>query len=473
MLAVSICPSSLARTRTAIKTTLSVGTGICVLILAGSVQAQQFPDCVSASSDADGDGWGWENNRSCVVVEGKSSPSGADPEPATAGASFFPACRSNATDPDGDGYGYEDGRSCLVQLEQPHPDQTQPDQTQADQTQADQIQSGLVQSDPVQPDQGQSAQRSSHPLCSDSSSDPDGDGYGWENNTSCIVSADTTSSESVETVTPKVSAAQAGNITIDSVTDVVLVTGQSNVLGANTRFDSNLDEPSEQVFAYTDNGWQVADLHQVWDRFMHPGNLSSSVPGRDPANSFAFHFGKSLVRKDVTRVVAFIVAPAPGQGISAWDSGSAQYRRIQDKVSQALDKIPHKYSLDAVLWHQGESDFLYEGTADANATGFTSEESYEYKNYYQIKLNTLINNFRSEPWGGYQMAFICGETRRGEGVNKRLNALNTDNDALTACVKGSDLPKRADDQIGSHFSAEALRTIGQRYADKYFELSNR
>lgn len=144
MLAVSICPSSLARTRTAIKTTLSVGTGICVLILAGSVQAQQFPDCVSATSDADGDGWGWENNRSCVVVEGKSSPSGADPEPATAGASFFPACRSNATDPDGDGYGYEDGRSCLVQLEQPQPDSARPDSARPDSGRPNSIWPGSV-----------------------------------------------------------------------------------------------------------------------------------------------------------------------------------------------------------------------------------------------------------------------------------------------------------------------------------------
>jgi len=245
------------------------------------------------------------------------------------------------------------------------------------------------------------------------------------------------------------------------------------VLGANTSFNSELDKPNSQVFAYTDSGWQVADLHQVWDRFLHPGNRSTSNPGRNPANSFAFHFGKQLVSRDASRVVAFIVVPGPGEGISYWDAGGEQYRRIQHKVRKALDKIPHKYFLDAVLWHQGENDFLYEGTADANPTGFTSRNSYEYRNYYQIKLNTLINNFRNEPWGTLQTPFICGETRRGEGVNRRLNALNYDNDAFTACVRGSDLPKRADDAVGSHFSAEGLRTLGRRYADKYFELSSR
>lgn len=142
-------------------------------------------------------------------------------------------------------------------------------------------------------------------------------------------------------------------------------------------------------------------------------------------------------------------------------------------MTSALADIPHKYSVDAVLWHQGENDWLYEGTADANPTGFTSEDSYEYRNYYQIKLNALINNFRNEPWGSSQAAFICGETRRAEGVNRRLNALNNDSDPYTACVKGTDLPQRADDPYGSHFSAEGLRTLGQRYADTYFELTGR
>ena len=445
---ITACCFLFARLRVASATILGAGIAVGVLTLAVPVQAQQFPDCVSASSDSDGDGWGWENNRSCVVVEEDSSSSSAD-----ISNTSHPVCRTDETDPDGDGYGYEDGVSCVVQ---PVERRVYPFCVDRN-------------SDPDGDGYGWENNNSCIVIldCIDSSSDPDGDGYGWENNRSCIVTSGTASDS---TTPPKASAAQAGTYTLDNVTDVVLVTGQSNVLGANTSFDSQLDEPNQQVFAYTDSGWQVADLHQVWDRFMHPGNHSTSVPGREPANSFAFHFGKSLVEIDVTRVVAFIVAPSPGQGISHWDAGSEQYRRIQEKVNEALDKIPHKYSLDAVLWHQGENDWLYEGTADANPTGFTSEESYEYKNYYKIKLNALINNFRSEPWGSNQTAFICGETRRAEGVNRRLNALNDDNDTLTACVQGSDLPARADDAVGSHFSAEGLRTLGQRYAEKYFEI---
>jgi len=386
MQTVSSCVSLFARLHIVARALLSAGITVCVLAVAAPVQAQH-PDCVSASSDSDGDGWGWENNRSCVVVEDTSSSS----------------------DPDGDGFGYEDGESCLVE----------------------------------------SVEVTSHPICvGGSSSDSDGDGWGWENNATCIVStdapADNTGDTNDSTAAPEISAKKAPAFTIDNVTDVVLVTGQSNVLGANTSFDSDLDQPDEQVFAYTDNG--------------------------EPANSFAFHFGKTLVGRDTNRVVAFIVVPAPGEGISHWDIDGALYSRIQGKVSQALSEIPHKDSIDGILWHQGENDFLYEGTSDANPTGFTSKDSLEYINYYQIKLDALISNFRSEPWASLQTAFICGETRRGEGVNRRLNALNHDNDALTACVPATDLPKRDNDVAGSHFSAQGLRVLGQRYADKYIEI---
>ena len=416
-------------------------------------QAQQFPDCSSASADADGDGWGWENNRSCVVVEDRSSSassSSGTPAVTVPGLSF-PVCRSSASDPDNDGYGYEDGESCIVQ-------------------------SGITESQSnTQPQSDNQSQTVNLPDCSSAASDPDGDGYGWENNNSCIVtSGSTIQSDDTSTQNsgvPQVQAAKAGAFTIDNVTDVVLVTGQSNVLAANTGYNSGLDRPDSQVFAYTNNGWQVADLHQSWDRFQHPAAQSRN--GGDPVNNFALHFGKYLVQKDRTRVVAFIVVPGPGKGISNWDAGTEQYRRIQDKVTRALNNIPQKNSLDAVLWHQGENDWLYEGTADANPTGFTSRDSHEYKNYYQIKLTALINNFRNEPWGNSQTAFICGETRRAEGVNRRLNALNHDRDPNTACVQATDLPKRADDPYGSHFSAAGLRTLGQRYADKYFEISSR
>lgn len=391
---------------------------VLVCLISQTLYAQNSHSfCSVAGADVDGDGYGWENNKTCVV-RGSAADKSAHVD-----TSDHPACDSSESDPDGDGYGFENGKSCVVQ-------------------------SGSG-------DTGSG--NTGLPVCRNNS-DPDGDGYGWENGRSCVVAVAKRETKTSE-------------IEISDITDVVLVTGQSNLLATHTSFDSTLDQPHPRVFAYTDKGWQIADLHQVWDINAHPGNHSLVNPANQPYNNLSMHFGKVLATEDSERVVAFIVASAPGRGIAHWDKGSGFYRFIGDKVASALNAIPHKYSVDGILWQQGENDWLYEGTSDAGATGFSSKNSNEYRNYYKIKLENLIANFRGEPWGRADTAFICGETRRAIGVNRRLMALNSDSDPLTGCVAATDLPKRLDDPYGSHFSAEGLRVLGQRYAREYRRMT--
>lgn len=256
------------------------------------------------------------------------------------------------------------------------------------------------------------------------------------------------------------------------INHVVVVTGQSNVEAAETTFDPNLDHPDPRVFAYTDNGWQVADLHQVWDDNAHPGNHSLSDPSKSPNNNFVFHFGKSMAQMDPDAVVGFIVLAAPGKGIANWDYESPFYWKMRNKIRNALGALPHRDSIDVMLWHQGESDAQYEGTSDPNATGFTSKDSWEYKNYYAIKLRDVIANFRSERWGRTNLPFICGETRISERVNRRLLELNDDDDPNTQCVYTTDLPYRLSDPSGAHFSAAGLRELGRRYMEAYLRMIN-
>ncbi|OED36786.1 hypothetical protein AB833_25575 [Chromatiales bacterium (ex Bugula neritina AB1)] len=393
-----------------------------------------YPDCESRRSDPDGDGYGWENNQTCLVVLTKTDG--------------HPPCVHDTSDPDGDGYGWEDNKTCIA-------DGTRKDHPLCSPGITDPDGDGFG----IENERICIVQRTTEfPDCSLIGSDPDGDGYGWENGNTCVV------------VTGK---KKGDELTLEDITDVILVTGQSNVAAARTSFDAKLDQPHERVFAFTDNGWQIADLHQAWDLHGAPGNFSTTTPDREPNNSFAFHFGKSLARSRSNRVPAIIVAAASGKGIAHWDYNSDFYRILGNKVERALKHLPHKYSVDAVLWQQGENDWLYEGTADAGATGYTSKDSDEYRNYYAIKLNALIKNIRNELWGRSDTAFICGETRRAVGVNRRLMALNSDSDPLTGCVAATDLPKRADDPYGSHFSAEGLRQLGQRYANEYLQMPGR
>ena len=247
------------------------------------------------------------------------------------------------------------------------------------------------------------------------------------------------------------------------ITDLLLVTGQSNVQGSGTSYDPVFDAVDPRVFAYTSNNkWEVADLHQAWDMDgWHPGNGSLSDSARRPYNSFAFHAARTIVQQDPSRVVGIVIGSAPGEGIEHWDSCGSFFNQVSDKAQDALDAQGVKTQFDGILWHQGESDWQVLGTSDVDAT---SRER-AYAEYYPEKLSELMQNFRDQSWFGSNRAFICGETFRSP-VNARLNELNNDSSEWTACAAGSDLSTRD----GIHFDAAGLRTLGQRYGEAYLNI---
>lgn len=241
-----------------------------------------------------------------------------------------------------------------------------------------------------------------------------------------------------------------------TITDVVLVTGQSNALGSETTYDPQLDRPVDGFYAYTDDGWQPANLNQIWDLGWHP----AKGLGDDPHNNFGFHFGKTVAQQS-DRVVGIILVTAPGEGISHWDADGFFFRKIRNKVLLALNELPYKSKVDGILWHQGETDWGESGSSDPDL-----EEPAE-NDYYSHKLWGLINNFRTEVWFDSERPFICGETARSP-INARLNALNRDNDTWTACVPGEGLPTYDEERV--HFTAESLRQLGASYADIYLQM---
>jgi len=392
-----------------------------------------LPVCSSASSDPDGDGFGWENKKSCRVRMQ------ADP---LVGLGI---CQSAASDPDGDGFGWESNKSCRVELALPNPSQQQ---------------SGAK------------------PICQRTDSDPDGDGFGWENRSSCRVVATSESNgqlvgqllaeEKVNLKTPACSDYKfdpdgdgygwenSRSCTLRSygdgglgITDLVLVTGQSNALGAQTSwldplsFDEDLDSPVRRVYAHTNHGWSVAGLRQIWDRNWYPrGDIAGN-----PANNFTFHFAKHIVRKDPNAVVGIILITAPGESIQHWASEGEFFTEIQNKVEAALRSLPSGAKVTGVLWHQGESDYYSNG-------------------YYENALQTLIGNFRAQPWFAPQGLFVCGETLNSP-VNASLRKLNTDGDNRTGCALADGLTSVGDDV---HLNAASLRLLGRRYADIYWDL---
>lgn len=156
--------------------------------------AQQV--CSSASADSDGDGWGWENNASCVVNGSATSAASGNSAIDSAAAAIlngFPVCSGNVVDDDGDGWGWENSRSCRFSSTtgQAAGNQTSTNQNTATQT---------AQSQSSQIDSATGA-----PVCLSSVSDTNNDGWGFENGVSCVVtSASGAAAAATSVITPGV-----------------------------------------------------------------------------------------------------------------------------------------------------------------------------------------------------------------------------------------------------------------------------
>jgi len=149
--------------------------------------------------------------------------------------------------------------------------------------------------------------------------------------------------------------------------------------------------------------------------------------------------------------------------VNKWWHRAISDNEVRNKALAALDALPQKELFDAVLWHQGETDWSADGSLDPDLAGAGVEND-----YYSIKLWQLIDNFRKDSWFGQNRPFICGETVRSP-VNSRLNALNYDTDRWTACVSSDNLPTYDAAQV--HFSAVGLRQLGAKYADQYLNMT--
>ena len=400
---------------------LLVNLTLCSMLCVFTFNAQARPVCERSDSDSDGDGFGWENSATCLVaVTPATGPANSPADGSSSQSSgstaraLIPYCSNALSDPDGDGFGWENNASCVVA------EFSLPAESSAPPVSAATGNGGLLAEEKV---------NLSLPACSHDRFDFNNDGFGWENSRSCTFK-------------------NAGDGGV-SITDIILVTGQSNALGAQTAifdplsFNAELDSPVRRVYAFSQNGWGIAGLRQIWDRGWYPRGDITSLP----ANNFAFHFGKQLVRKEPDTVVGIIMVTAPGAGIEFWNSSGDFFATINARVSSALDALPGSPKVSGILWHQGETDF--------------------YGNdRYSDLLNNLIGNFRAQSWFANDGVFVCGETLNAP-VNERLMRLNTDGDNRTGCVSSAGLESVGDDL---HFDAPSLRILGDRYSDKYRSL---
>lgn len=136
-----------------------VSTGVVVLIVASggtdgndaSTKTNGIVYCSSITSDVDGDGWGWENNALCVVEGGSQ-------DPVRTGASSSTPVPTKTIASSGESTPAPSSTSVLTRTPAPKTTAT-----------------------------GATKTSDGYPYCVNAASDPDGDGWGWENSASCVV----------------------------------------------------------------------------------------------------------------------------------------------------------------------------------------------------------------------------------------------------------------------------------------------
>jgi hypothetical protein len=226
-----------------------------------------------------------------------------------------------------------------------------------------------------------------------------------------------------------------------------LLAGQSNMAGRGDIADQDRT-PHERVWMFNRaNRWIPAVEPMHFDK-----PIAAVGPGRA--------FGIAIAEANPSAHVGLIPTAVGGSPITSWEP-AALYKETgaypwDDAIRRVKAAMPQG-DLQGILWHQGESD----GT-DAAAP------------LYEARLRSLIARFRAE-FGNPTLPFIIGQLGRFEAkpwvagyqqvdaAHQRVAA-----DTPNVVFVSSDGLSDKGDQL--HFSANAARELGRRYAQAYLGL---
>jgi hypothetical protein len=215
-----------------------------------------------------------------------------------------------------------------------------------------------------------------------------------------------------------------------------LLIGQSNMAG-RAPIDKGDEQPIKNTF--------LLDSQGKWQPAANPLNQFSTIRKGLGMQKMSIGYGfAKAISKDSKEPIGLIVNAKGGSKIDAWTKDSRFFNDAMKRVAEA-EKEGGK--LEAILWHQGESN--------AN----DSE--------YDKKLATLVKDFRSAT-KNKELPFIAGEVKQGTAVNKFIAALPKK--VKHTAVASSEGLKTMDRW---HFGKEAIIKLGERYAEAYLSIKQR
>ena len=282
----------------------------------GNAQTPPTPTCVAPDSDSDGDGWGWENEQSCrvallsIVNTGSNSNTVSNNTSSNNTGDNPPVCALPDSDLDNDGWGWENNRSCRVVAD-----------TSGSESNSDTDNQNSGENDSA----ASTGSAGIHPACISRDSDPDGDGFGWENNASCRVlpisaTLETTVNETTDTV-PGDIADTAPAITPDTAANdtPVLIMPVGDSITHGTGGQSSYREPLNNLFIQEECSFTFVGSQTTNNR--HDGFVS---PHEGYSGHNADHFLNGL------------------------SNGAGDNRGISDSMA--------RFAPDVVLLHLGTND---------------------------------------------------------------------------------------------------------------------
>ena len=230
-----------------------------------------------------------------------------------------------------------------------------------------------------------------------------------------------------------------------------LLVGQSNMAGRG-KVTPDDRKPHPRVLMLTKAGQWVPAADPV--HFDKPGMVGVGL-GKT--------FGALIAEKKPGITVGLIPCAHGGSPISAWQPGQ-YYKPTRgypwDDAIKRAGTAMKKGSLKGILWHQGESDSR-KGLAGI----------------YEARLHELVARFRAQ-LEAPEVPFIAGQMgifpeRPWSDPKKQVD--HAHRDLATKVSNAAFVPANGLNHKGDkvHFSADACRELGRRFAKAYLGLGNR
>jgi hypothetical protein len=236
---------------------------------------------------------------------------------------------------------------------------------------------------------------------------------------------------------------QGGQGTPDLGFDVIVLAGQSNMVGRNGPIDPTLDVTNARILMYGFNGQTLVTAADPLD---HQDETPNTV-------GMGLSFAKlHLATLSPNRKIVLVPVARGNTGFNSgfWRAGGAGDSPAIARVNATMAQTAGSGGINrlvAILWHQGEYDRT------------------DIQGQYEADLDTLIARWRSSMTGaGPTTPFICGDTLVGgaqssAAVSSALQATPT-RTAYTGYAPSTGLSSGGDN---IHFTAASQREFASRY----------